>query len=146
MQRSITDLISRDVSFREQLVDRHGMQIRRLKLSKDRRTATAMWDCLAEGTAAQCQKDLERLRGRIQAALASMLKLRTPLRLAWQRDVLPHWAVHASSVLEEVEHEEQQQQQQQQQQGRAASGSGEEVDSAIQALRQRIRMERDGGG
>lgn len=93
-----------DAVVREQLVERLGLAVHRVRLSGDRRTVYVLWDA-HPGAAAAAEAALSRNAYRLRRHVARVLRSRHTPFLAFRHDHLPPAQACTAAAMERVEAE-----------------------------------------
>lgn len=91
-----------DAIVRDQLVQRHGLAVHKVQLSRDRRTAFILWDS-NPGSAAACAESLQRNAYRLRSSVAKIAKAKHTPRLEFRHDHLPPQQAAVARALEWAE-------------------------------------------
>ncbi|MEW5296927.1 MAG: hypothetical protein WDW36_000173 [Sanguina aurantia] len=94
-------VLSSEAVLKERLVERFGFTVHQVRVSKDRKVATVLWDCYPEGVEA-CGKEVTLHTGRLRSALAAALNTKFAPSLAFRHDHLPPHQGRLAETFEQV--------------------------------------------
>eukprot|EP00878_Enallax_costatus_P009947 GHUV01010385.1.p1 GENE.GHUV01010385.1~~GHUV01010385.1.p1 ORF type:complete len:210 (+),score=58.24 GHUV01010385.1:942-1571(+) len=104
IEAAMESVLLTDGAIREQLVHRHGLNIHRVMVSKDRRSVFVLWDA-DDGKAQECQKALEKNAFRLRRELAKAMKSKFTPYLEFRHNHLPPLKAAAAEAMEQVAQE-----------------------------------------
>ncbi len=104
IESAIEGALLADAVVREQLVERLGLTVHRVRLTSDRRTAHILWDA-NPGAAAACELGLRRCAFRLRRHIAKVTRARNTPFLEFRHDHLPPRQASVAAAIERVERE-----------------------------------------
>jgi ribosome-binding factor A len=104
LETAIESVMLADAAIREHLVERYGLTVHRIELSRDRRTVFVLWDA-HQGKAQACQQALEKHAFRLRRDLAKNMNSKHTPFLEFKHNHLPPLQAAVAATLERVEAE-----------------------------------------
>lgn len=129
VEAAIESVLLADGVIREQLVNRYGLNVHRVQVSKDRRSIFILWDANT-GKVRDCEQALQKSAFRLRRDLAKILQSKHTPYLEFRHNHLPPYKAAAATAMQEVEKELSAEA------AAAASADAEDVNAAIARLEQ----------